>query len=155
MSDFHTLSKNSPSLPLVPHFPSLLSFLSSLKHTRPQEIEKKMWNPQTPLLLLALSFSSLAVASDPIAITTLEKGYNGTSGTGAVAASGYLSSFGETGVGCGINWEADVSYGGELCWPLPPPFSLSPFPLPMLFPFLLPFPLFSPLFSLSLAHSPS
>jgi len=40
---------------------------------------------------------------------------NTTSGVGQVSAAGNLSPFGDIGVGCGINWEREVSYGGGPC----------------------------------------
>ncbi|RAR15234.1 pyridoxal reductase [Stemphylium lycopersici] len=49
-----------------------------------------------------------------VEITSLEKNVTSTSGSGNVAAAGTLTSFGDIGVGCGINWKADVSYGGGL-----------------------------------------
>lgn len=47
-----------------------------------------------------------------VEITSLTKNVTSTSGIGNVAAAGNLSPFGDIGVGCGINWQADVSYGG-------------------------------------------
>ncbi|KAI4914754.1 hypothetical protein J4E90_004786 [Alternaria incomplexa] len=49
-----------------------------------------------------------------VEITSLTKNVTSTSGIGNVAAAGNLSPFGDIGVGCGINWQADVSYGGGL-----------------------------------------
>ena len=49
-----------------------------------------------------------------VEITSLEKNVTSTSGSGNVAAAGNLTPFGDIGVGCGINWKADVSYGGRL-----------------------------------------
>jgi hypothetical protein len=47
-------------------------------------------------------------------ITSLTKNVTSTSGSGNVAAAGSLTPFGDIGVGCGINWQADVAYGGML-----------------------------------------
>ncbi|KAF2131853.1 hypothetical protein P153DRAFT_415141 [Dothidotthia symphoricarpi CBS 119687] len=52
--------------------------------------------------------------SDGIAITDFNKNATSTSGIGNVAAAGTLAPFGEVGVGCGINWASNVSYGGGL-----------------------------------------
>jgi hypothetical protein len=49
-----------------------------------------------------------------VEITSLTKNVTSTSGSGNVAAAGNLTPFGDIGVGCGINWQADVSYGGTL-----------------------------------------
>ncbi|KAF2856611.1 hypothetical protein T440DRAFT_462858 [Plenodomus tracheiphilus IPT5] len=49
-----------------------------------------------------------------VTITQLSKSLNSTGGEGNVAASGTLSPFGSIGVGCGVNWVRDVSYGGGL-----------------------------------------
>lgn len=46
-----------------------------------------------------------------VEITTLSKSLNATSGTGEVAAAGTLGPFG--GIGCGINWAENVSYGAN------------------------------------------
>lgn len=47
-----------------------------------------------------------------VSITTLSKTSNSTGGTGQVAAAGTLAPFGGIGVGCGINWNSEQSYGG-------------------------------------------
>ncbi|EOA86978.1 hypothetical protein ACJQWK_08791 [Exserohilum turcicum] len=52
-------------------------------------------------------------ASD-VKITSLEQNGTSTQGIGNVAAAGNLTPFGGIGVGCGINWKADTSYGGGL-----------------------------------------
>ncbi|EUC27492.1 hypothetical protein COCVIDRAFT_98737 [Bipolaris victoriae FI3] len=52
--------------------------------------------------------------SSGVQITSLEKNATSTVGSGNVAAAGNLTPFGDIGVGCGINWKADTSYGGGL-----------------------------------------
>ncbi|KZM27257.1 uncharacterized protein EKO05_0001828 [Ascochyta rabiei] len=52
--------------------------------------------------------------SSGLAITSLAQTGNATNGTGNVAAAGTLPPFGDIGLGCGINWQSDVSYGGGL-----------------------------------------
>jgi hypothetical protein len=52
-------------------------------------------------------------SNSTVAITDLSQSHNSTGGTGSVAAAGDLSSFGNIGVGCGINWQDDVSFGGK------------------------------------------
>ncbi|KAG9190339.1 hypothetical protein G6011_08427 [Alternaria panax] len=52
--------------------------------------------------------------ADGVDITDLNKNVTSTSGFGNVAAAGRLTPFGDIGVGCGINWQAGVSYGGGL-----------------------------------------
>ncbi|KAH7349196.1 hypothetical protein BKA66DRAFT_293482 [Pyrenochaeta sp. MPI-SDFR-AT-0127] len=49
-----------------------------------------------------------------VGITNLSQNVNSTGGSGNVAAAGSLSPFGGIGVGCGINWQSDVSYGGGI-----------------------------------------
>ncbi|KAH7067176.1 hypothetical protein FB567DRAFT_258056 [Paraphoma chrysanthemicola] len=49
-----------------------------------------------------------------VAITSLEKNVTTTSGSGNVAAAGSLAPFGDIGIGCGINWLDNTSYGGGL-----------------------------------------
>ncbi|KAF7185554.1 hypothetical protein HII31_13051 [Pseudocercospora fuligena] len=55
-----------------------------------------------------------APAGGGVNITTLSKSSNATGGTGQVAAAGTLEPFGGIGVGCGINWNSNDSYGGGL-----------------------------------------
>ncbi|CAN9430222.1 unnamed protein product [Alternaria alternata] len=52
--------------------------------------------------------------ANDVDITSLDKNVTSTSGVGNVAAAGSLTPFGDIGVGCGINWQAGVSYGGGL-----------------------------------------
>ncbi|KAH5324036.1 hypothetical protein HBI23_230930 [Parastagonospora nodorum] len=68
------------------------------------------------VLALAASATPLAAhkRDNTVAVTSLEKHVNATSGSGNVAAAGRLSPFGDIGTGCGINWQEDVSYGGGL-----------------------------------------
>lgn len=47
-----------------------------------------------------------------VKVNTLSKTSNATGGTGSVAANGNLDGFGDVGIGCGINWTKNVSYGG-------------------------------------------
>lgn len=47
-----------------------------------------------------------------VKVNTLSKTSNATGGTGSVAANGNLDGFGDIGIGCGINWTKNVSYGG-------------------------------------------
>ncbi|GIZ48971.1 hypothetical protein CKM354_001201400 [Cercospora kikuchii] len=49
-----------------------------------------------------------------VKVNTLSKTSNATGGTGSVAANGNLDGFGDVGIGCGINWTKNVSYGGGL-----------------------------------------
>ncbi|EME47670.1 hypothetical protein DOTSEDRAFT_69581 [Dothistroma septosporum NZE10] len=49
-----------------------------------------------------------------VTIVTLEKNYNSTGGSGSVAAAGALQPFGGIGIGCGIDWDDNVGYGGGL-----------------------------------------
>ncbi|KAF2032796.1 hypothetical protein EK21DRAFT_60149, partial [Setomelanomma holmii] len=39
---------------------------------------------------------------------------NATGGFGNVAAAGSLAPFGDISIGCGVHWEKEKSYGGEL-----------------------------------------
>ncbi|CAG5184818.1 uncharacterized protein ALTATR162_LOCUS11097 [Alternaria atra] len=75
----------------------------------------------TKLALPFLAMQMLASATphqhrraDGVDITNLNSNVTSTSGSGNVAAAGSLTPFGDIGVGCGINWQADVSYGGGL-----------------------------------------
>lgn len=47
-----------------------------------------------------------------VTILSLGNTTNSTGGEGHVAAGGKLSPFGDIGVGCGVNWENEVGYGG-------------------------------------------
>ncbi|KAF2211277.1 hypothetical protein CERZMDRAFT_9323, partial [Cercospora zeae-maydis SCOH1-5] len=49
-----------------------------------------------------------------VTVNNLSKTSNSTGGSGSVSAAGTLAGFGGIGVGCGINWNDDVSYGGGL-----------------------------------------
>lgn len=51
--------------------------------------------------------------TNTVEITTFGRSQNSTGGQAQVAAAGDLSPFGEIGVGCGINWQEDVSFGGK------------------------------------------
>ncbi|CAI9637622.1 unnamed protein product [Alternaria burnsii] len=75
----------------------------------------------TKLAVSFLAIQMLASAApnqqrraNDVDITSLEKNVTSTSGVGNVAAAGSLTPFGDIGVGCGINWQAGVSYGGGL-----------------------------------------
>ncbi|CAN9417037.1 unnamed protein product [Alternaria sp. RS040] len=75
----------------------------------------------TKLAVSFLAIQMLASATpnqqrraNDVDITSLEKNVTSTSGVGNVAAAGSLTPFGDIGVGCGINWQAGVSYGGGL-----------------------------------------
>lgn len=70
------------------------------------------------LAVLALAHSVAASHLQPrqspsLDIVSLTKDVNATGGKGNVAAAGQLLPFGEVGVGCGISWAEEVSYGGE------------------------------------------
>ncbi|KAH7066083.1 hypothetical protein BKA63DRAFT_155023 [Paraphoma chrysanthemicola] len=77
---------------------------------------------QKVTLFWSLSLAVYAAAShiqqrpraSNIAITSLEKNVTTTSGSGNVAAAGSLAPFGDIGIGCGINWLDNSSYGGGL-----------------------------------------
>lgn len=67
---------------------------------------------------MAMQMSAFAApqqqsGSSGVQITSLEKNATSTVGSGNVAAAGNLTPFGDIGVGCGINWKADTSYGGK------------------------------------------
>ncbi|KAI2488198.1 hypothetical protein Ptr902_02331 [Pyrenophora tritici-repentis] len=66
------------------------------------------------LQMLVAATPTTQGGNDGVQITNLDKNATSTSGTGSVAAAGNLAPFGTIGVGCGINWESDVSYGGGL-----------------------------------------
>lgn len=53
-----------------------------------------------------------ALSTGDVRVTTL--GQNGTraEGAAALAANGTLTPFGDVGLGCGINWKEDGSFGG-------------------------------------------
>ncbi|KAB2103853.1 hypothetical protein AG0111_0g7481 [Alternaria gaisen] len=75
----------------------------------------------TKLAVSFLAMQMLASATpnqqrraNDVEITSLDKNVTSTSGVGNVAAAGSLTPFGDIGVGCGINWQAGVSYGGGL-----------------------------------------
>lgn len=73
------------------------------------------------LSLSILALTSLATATPTplevrdsgVSFTGVSNSTNGTSGVGSLSAAGTLSGFGGIGVGCGVNWESDVSYGGN------------------------------------------
>jgi hypothetical protein len=76
----------------------------------------------TKLVLPFLAVQMLASATPQqhrrvggVDITNLNSNVTSTSGSGNVAAAGSLTPFGDIGVGCGINWQTDVSYGGTFC----------------------------------------
>lgn len=74
---------------------------------------------RTTISFLALQMLAAATPTKQrkdggVQITSLDKNVTSTSGTGNVAAAGTLAPFGEIGVGCGINWQTDVSYGGTV-----------------------------------------
>jgi hypothetical protein len=78
------------------------------------------------LILLALAAALpttagtlLEARQNPVDIVQLNKNVSGTSGSGDVSAAGNLSPFGKLGVGCGINWTQNASFGGKM----KPPFS--------------------------------
>jgi hypothetical protein len=64
--------------------------------------------------MLASAMPNQQRRANDVDITSLDKNVTSTSGVGNVAAAGSLSPFGDIGVGCGINWQAGVSYGGML-----------------------------------------
>ncbi|RMZ67933.1 hypothetical protein GMOD_00004014 [Pyrenophora seminiperda CCB06] len=66
------------------------------------------------LHMLAAATPTKQRRDDGVNITNLGKNVTLTSGTGNVAAAGTLAPFGKIGVGCGINWQDEVSYGGGL-----------------------------------------
>ncbi|CAE7187838.1 hypothetical protein CFE70_006696 [Pyrenophora teres f. teres 0-1] len=66
------------------------------------------------LQMLAAATPTTQRRDDGVIVTNLGKNVTSTTGTGNVAASGNLASFGKIGVGCGVNWQNDVSYGGGL-----------------------------------------
>jgi hypothetical protein len=75
----------------------------------------------TKLAVSFLAMQMLASATpnqqrraNDVDITSLDQNVTSTSGVGNVAAAGSLTPFGDIGVGCGINWQAGVSYGGTL-----------------------------------------
>lgn len=64
--------------------------------------------------MLASAMPNQQRRANDVDITSLDKNVTSTSGVGNVAAAGSLTPFGDIGVGCGVNWQADVSYGGTL-----------------------------------------
>ncbi|CAN9429422.1 hypothetical protein AA0113_g5030 [Alternaria arborescens] len=64
--------------------------------------------------MLASAMPNQQRRANDVDITSLDKNVTSTSGVGNVAAAGSLTPFGDIGVGCGINWQAGVSYGGGL-----------------------------------------
>ncbi|KAF9692012.1 hypothetical protein EKO04_010121 [Ascochyta lentis] len=70
--------------------------------------------PFLAMQVLASATSHQHPRANNVEITSLSKNITSTSGTGNVAAAGSLTPFGGIGVGCGINWQADVSYGGGI-----------------------------------------
>ncbi|KAI8937523.1 hypothetical protein NX059_005241 [Plenodomus lindquistii] len=74
------------------------------------------------LTLVTLALTSVVTATpyklhqraNDVTVTQLDKSSNSTGGTADAAASGNLSPFGEIGLGCGLDWKRDVSYGGGL-----------------------------------------
>ncbi|CAG8983253.1 hypothetical protein HYALB_00002689 [Hymenoscyphus albidus] len=64
-------------------------------------------------LLATASAGSLRPRQDEgVKISQLNSNGTGTKGLGDISAAGTLEPFGSIGVGCGINWNKDVSYGG-------------------------------------------
>lgn len=80
-----------------------------------------MYRPTISTLaaLTAVSCAGGAFAQDPasaasnVEVKTLEKTGTALVGSAAVAASGPLASFGDIGVGCGINWTESAAFGGK------------------------------------------
>ena len=70
--------------------------------------------PFFTLQMLASAMPQHHARASGVEVTSLEKNGTSTSGSGNVAAAGNLTPFGDIGVGCGINWKADTSYGGRL-----------------------------------------
>lgn len=60
------------------------------------------------------SYSSSMPSMYNVTILSLGNTTNSTGGEGHVAAGGKLSPFGDIGVGCGVNWENEVGYGGGI-----------------------------------------
>lgn len=80
-------------------------------HTkRPQPIAMKSSVFAATLAVAAASF----VAADEGGLQIVDLSQNGTSsaGTGQISAAGSLEPFGGMGLGCGINWAKDSSFGG-------------------------------------------
>ena len=70
--------------------------------------------PFLDLQMLASAMPQQHPRASGVEITSLVKNGTSTDGSGNVAAAGNLTPFGDIGIGCGINWKADTSYGGEL-----------------------------------------
>jgi hypothetical protein len=85
--------------------------------------------PTTTFLTVLAAFGATAIASrlperdDATANMTttttdsmdieVNKYVDATSGNGSVSAYGVLTPFDGVGIGCGVNWEKDVSFGGS------------------------------------------
>ena len=68
--------------------------------------------PFLAMQMLAYGMPQQQPRASGVEITSLEKNGTSTAGSGNVAAGGNLAPFGTIGVGCGINWKEDTSYGG-------------------------------------------
>jgi len=71
----------------------------------------------TPVLVatLAAAAVSLVTADDAgLKIVDLSQSGDSSTGTGQISAAGSLEPFGGMGLGCGINWAKDSSFGGNL-----------------------------------------
>jgi hypothetical protein len=80
-------------------------------------IDKMFTKPVLPFFAMQMLASATPHQhrrANGVDVTDLNKNVSSTSGSGNVAAAGGLTPFGDIGVGCGINWQADVSYGGTL-----------------------------------------
>lgn len=60
----------------------------------------------------AYSLEARRTQGNNVTIVSLEKARNSTGGSGSVAAAGTLQPFGGIGIGCGVNWDNKVGYGG-------------------------------------------
>jgi len=64
------------------------------------------------LQTLAAATPTKQQENNGVKITSLDKNVTSTSGTGNVAAAGTIEPFGNIGVGCGVNWQSGLAYGG-------------------------------------------
>lgn len=64
--------------------------------------------------ILATSYAAASEEGGGVQIVALSKNVTATGGTGQLSAAGTLEPFGGIGLGCGINWEENSSFGGLL-----------------------------------------